>query len=375
MLSNTAIFGDSALSLVDISGWALILGGDDIGSRVDIFEEIFLVFMGLGTLVGIVVISYMLTKAYRYRAGNEESDDPVGRPQLGELPTGAEKGGRKLFLSFGISAFIVVSLVAWTYGMLLVVEGEEAADADLEVEVDGFQFGWEYTYVDEDRVPVDTVEEIAVAVHSDQMDVDSGDIDEAVSSGEFGPLLETVRAEASDSDDVRASNIVRDADRLSSGMTDDGDFGRQSFLVPAEQQVWITVTASDVWHNFGITEFRVKTDAIPGETTETWFETGEPTTENPEFDAQGNVANQDDYYVAECFELCGGQHSNMKSQVDVVPEEDFEAWYHSETVGIDELADAIEDEVAELRAEEEEEENDDETSERISAPATGVIGA
>ncbi len=91
-----------------------------VQTRVDVFEMIFLVFLGLGTLVGAVVIAYTLYNAYKYRDEGETSDgDDV--PTLGELPTGG-KGGKKLFVSFGLSAIIVISLIIWTYGWLLYVE-------------------------------------------------------------------------------------------------------------------------------------------------------------------------------------------------------------------------------------------------------------
>lgn len=115
-------------------------------TRVDVFEEIFIVFLALGTLVGVVVVAYTLYNAYKYRDGREVSDDE-DLPTLGELPTGG-KGGRKLFVSFILSAIIVVSLVVWTYGMLLYVEdgpdnpGEDA----IEIDVEGEAFAWSFEY-------------------------------------------------------------------------------------------------------------------------------------------------------------------------------------------------------------------------------------
>ena len=41
------------------------------GTRVEVFREIYLVFLLLGTLVGIVVIGYMLYNGYKYRDGAE----------------------------------------------------------------------------------------------------------------------------------------------------------------------------------------------------------------------------------------------------------------------------------------------------------------
>ncbi|QLK27116.1 cytochrome c oxidase subunit II [Natrinema zhouii] len=117
-------------------------------TRVDVFENIFVVFLGLGTLVGIIVVAYMLYNAYKYR-DTGETDEDEDLPSVGELPTGG-KGGKKLFLSFGISAVIVISLVIWTYTMLLYVEDPDTTEQEkaLEgpVEVTGDSFAWYFEY-------------------------------------------------------------------------------------------------------------------------------------------------------------------------------------------------------------------------------------
>jgi cytochrome c oxidase subunit 2 len=114
-------------------------------SPADQFGEIFLVFVLLGTLVGIVVIGYTLLNAYKYRdgSGNGEKAE-ADRPELGEKPTGSG-GGKKLFLSFGISAVIVLSLIIWTYTALLYVE-DAPDEEDITIEVEGQQFNWNFIY-------------------------------------------------------------------------------------------------------------------------------------------------------------------------------------------------------------------------------------
>ncbi|WP_232702553.1 cytochrome c oxidase subunit II [Halobacterium wangiae] len=116
------------------------------GTRSYVFEQIYVVFLVLGTLVGIVVIAYMLHKAYTYRASTRHGDD-ADRPTVGEIPSGSG-GGRKLFVSFALSAIIVVSLISWTYFTLLYVESPDtAADEEpLEVDVVAHQFYWEFVY-------------------------------------------------------------------------------------------------------------------------------------------------------------------------------------------------------------------------------------
>ena len=230
------------------SNWLVPLAGGGIiptGSRVDVFSAIYGAFLVLGSLVGVVVIGYMLWKAYAYRSGSERSEKAdVDRPVLGELPAGGG-GGRKLALSFGLSTIIVVSLIIWTYGTLLYVENSQAAepDAAIEVEVVGKQFAWEFHY-----------ENGYVA--------DSG-------SGE-------------------------------------------TFRVPVDQRVYIEVTSTDVFHNFGVPGLRVKTDAMPGQSTSTWF-----------------IAEETGTYEAACYELCGAGHSYMTAQVEVMPQDEFDEWYAS----------------------------------------------
>ena len=134
------------------------------------FDQIFTVFLVLGTLVGIVVSLYMFWKAWKYRAGSDVPDEKrADPPELGELP-GKGEGGKKLFLSFGLSAIIVLSLIFWTYGTLLLMNDSPDAPADeqLNVTVEGFRFGWTFIYPNghestgELRVPNDTVVDLDV---------------------------------------------------------------------------------------------------------------------------------------------------------------------------------------------------------------------
>lgn len=116
------------------------------GTRSNVFDQIYVVFLVLGTVVGVVVTVYMLQKAYKYRA-SRGGDDDYDRPEVGELPEGGG-GGRKLFVSFALSAIIVISLISWTYFTLLYVENPDTENDEdpIEVEVVAHQFYWEFIY-------------------------------------------------------------------------------------------------------------------------------------------------------------------------------------------------------------------------------------
>lgn len=111
------------------------------------FQEIYTVFLILGTIVGVVVISYMIYNAYKYRDENGDVKRDVDTPDPGELPT-EEGGGKKLLLSFTLSAVIVISLVGWTYFTLLYIEdGPDAPPEErIEVNVTAFQWGFNFEY-------------------------------------------------------------------------------------------------------------------------------------------------------------------------------------------------------------------------------------
>ncbi len=229
-------------SLLAAGGWALLGQAGGVSQTPEaLFQQIFVVFTILGTLVGVVVIGYTLLNAYKYRDGTgrgaaADDDKKVVRPEPGQIPTGSG-GGKKLFLSFGISAVIVLSLIVWTYSALLYVENTpEQVDPDVTVEVVGEQFAWQFHYPNN----VSTYNEM---------------------------------------------------------------------VVPEGAMVYLEVQSADVFHNFGIPQFRTKADAMPGHTTDTWF-----------------VADEQGTFDAICYELCGAGHSGMRAEVRVVSQSEYEQW-------------------------------------------------
>ena len=82
--------------------------------------------------------------------------------------------------------------------------------------------------------------------------------------------------------------------------------------VPVGVEVIFNVTSRDVNHQFGIPDFRVKTDAIPGVHNIVWIQ-------------PNAIAN----YTIQCFELCGVGHATMISTLVVVSPETFDVWLNS----------------------------------------------
>jgi len=88
--------------------------------------------------------------------------------------------------------------------------------------------------------------------------------------------------------------------------------GRESGVlkVPLGRPVKLSITSVDVLHSLFIPAFRVKEDCVPGRETYLWFQP----------DRLGSF----DLF---CSEYCGMAHSSMITKVEVLPQEEFAAWY------------------------------------------------
>jgi cytochrome c oxidase subunit II len=94
------------------------------------------------------------------------------------------------------------------------------------------------------------------------------------------------------------------------------DNGKTSdkLVVPLNQAVKLNLVSVDVIHSLYIPAFRVKEDMVPGLEKWMWFR---PT----------KIGTYDIF----CAEYCGLQHSYMYSTVEVLPEEEYLAWYTDTT--------------------------------------------
>jgi cytochrome c oxidase subunit 2 len=110
-------------------------------------------------------------------------------------------------------------------------------------------------------------------------------------------------------------------DRSDPAGVDDITTVNQLFL-PVNKPVIIKLRSKDVIHSFGVPEFRVKQDAIPGLTIPIWFV---PTVTTAQMRAQtGKEAFQ---YEIACAQLCGLGHARMRGFVTVQTAEEFQTWF------------------------------------------------
>ena len=82
-----------------------------------------------------------------------------------------------------------------------------------------------------------------------------------------------------------------------------------SVVLPAETNIRLLFTATDVIHNWAVPSLGLKLDAVPGRVNESWV----------------RINSEGDYYGM-CSELCGVNHGFMPIHIKAVSKADFAAW-------------------------------------------------
>jgi cytochrome c oxidase subunit II len=149
------------------------------------------------------------------------------------------------------------------------VEIEDVTKTDLSIKVTGFQWGWQYDYLDAG---------VSFFSHLDRKS-------------------NSARELASGIDPNTVDNYLLNVDK--------------PLVVPVGSKVRLLITGADVIHSWWVPAFGVKKDAIPGFINEAWFKVD---------------ADKPGLYRGQCAELCGRDHGFMPVVVDVRSKEDFEAW-------------------------------------------------
>jgi cytochrome c oxidase subunit II len=174
-----------------------------------------------------------------------------------------------------VPVFILAFIGAFSLPVLF--DQQEIPEGDLHIKVTGYQWYWNYEYVD-DGVAFDSF---------------------MIGQGEnvVTPEVEAELVEA---------GYTADEFRLATDT---------AVVVPVGATVVMTVTAADVIHSWTIPAFGVKQDAVPGRLAQLWFR-----------------AETEGVYFGQCSELCGKDHAYMPIAVHVVSPEAYAAWLETAKV-------------------------------------------
>ena len=109
-------------------------------------------------------------------------------------------------------------------------------------------------------------------------------------------------------------------DRTDPAAKDDVTTLNQLYL-PVNKPIIVRLRSKDVIHSFGVPEFRVKQDAIPGLTIPIWFVPNVTTAE-----MRTRLGKPEFQYQIACAQLCGLGHARMRGFVTVQTAEEFQKW-------------------------------------------------
>ena len=172
------------------------------------------------------------------------------------------------------TALPVVILIAMAVpAARTLVEIEDTTKTELTIKVTGFQWGWQYDYLDDG---------VIYYSHLDRQ------------SNAARELLSGV-------DPNTVPHYLLNVDH--------------PLVVPVDTKVRLLVTGADVIHSWWVPDFGVKKDAIPGFINEAWFRVD---------------ADKPGLYRGQCAELCGRDHGFMPIVVDVRSKADFASWLKDE---------------------------------------------
>lgn len=172
-----------------------------------------------------------------------------------------------------LTVLVVIGLRNWN-----LFTGEAPENA-MRVEITGKQFGWIYRYPGKD--------------------------------GEFGKKYYKNIDNASNSlgmiweDELGHDDVVME----------------QTMYLVKGKSVKLIINSRDVVHDVGLPHFRLKMDAVPGIPTTLWFTPKYTTKEMKEL-----TGNPDFQYEISCDQMCGNGHYSMKGIIEVVEQEEYDAW-------------------------------------------------
>jgi cytochrome c oxidase subunit II len=101
--------------------------------------------------------------------------------------------------------------------------------------------------------------------------------------------------------------------------------GQPMHLV-VNKPVRLVINSKDVIHDVGLAHFRMKMDAVPGTPTTMWFTPIKTTQQMIKETGQADFV-----YEISCDQMCGKGHTNMRGEIVVETQEEFDLWMAKQT--------------------------------------------
>ncbi|MGB0514007.1 MAG: cytochrome c oxidase subunit II [Wenzhouxiangellaceae bacterium] len=272
--TNELIVGLAMTAVIAVITWGLFAVGDNMTPGVTPFSrdvyQLHMIILGIVTVIGVLVFAAMFTSIYLHRKSRGAVAAKFTHSTKAEI----------VWTVIPIIILVVMAIPATR----VLIDMEDTSGADLNIKVTGYQWLWQYEYLEDD-----------ISFYS-ALDRDSN------YARQIGSTL--------DPHDV--DNYLLEVDNR--------------LVVPTDTRIRILLTSGDVIHSWWVPELGWKRDAIPGMVNEAWTLIEEP-----------------GVYRGQCTELCGKDHGFMPVVIEAVPPEEYRRWVASQTGAAVEQVEAIAD--------------------------------
>ena len=238
------------------SGWSLLNMTPGVTQMSRHIYELHMTIFWVCVVIGVFVFGAMVWSMYSFRKSR------------GSIADVSMVHNTKVEIVWTIVPVIILIAMAVPAAKTL-IEIEDTSRTELTIKVTGFQWGWNYDYLDNN-----------VSYYS-----------------RLDRASDFARDLGSGVDPTTVPHYLLNVDH--------------PLVVPVDTKVRLLITGADVIHSWWLPAFGVKKDAIPGFVNEAWFKV---------------EADKPGLYRGQCAELCGRDHGFMPIVVDVRTKEDFAAW-------------------------------------------------
>jgi len=178
---------------------------------------------------------------------------------------------------------VIILVVMAVPAAELILKQEDTRNSELSVRVTGYQWKWEYQYMD---------------------------------AAEGVDFFSTLRQ---DSNFARQLNSGIDPATVDNYLLEVD----HPLVIPSGTKVRLLLTSMDVIHAWWVPDFGAKRSAIPGFVNELWFKVD---------------AGKEGVYRGQCAALCGRDHGFMPVVVDVRTPDDFKKWVEAQKAAVKQAA-------------------------------------
>jgi cytochrome c oxidase subunit II len=238
------------------SGWGLLNMTQGVTEMSRRIYELHMLIFWVCVVIAFFVFAAMIWSIIRYR-----------KSQGAVADTTMVHNTRVEIIWTAVPVIILIAMAVPAARTL--VEIEDTTKTELTIKVTGFQWGWNYEYLDQGVSFFSRLDRKSDAARELGSGVDPNTVDHYLLNVD-NPLV-----------------------------------------VPVGTKVRLLITGADVIHSWWVPAFGVKKDGIPGFVNEAWF--------NIDTDKPG-------LYRGQCAELCGRDHGFMPIVVDARSKDEFQAW-------------------------------------------------